>query len=408
MSASLPSHVWENGISVTPPEEFAARQQRVSRELEAHGAQAMVFFSSDAMFYLTGAPLIPTERPMALIYQIGGEKAFFVPRLELEHTQLYVDFPVRSYPEYPDETHPMQHLADYLKELGLAGKALAADSDGYPGVYGYRGPSLSQVLDRDDLILLPVMIRDLKVHKSAFELELIRESARWSNYGLALLQERTKPGLREYDVSFPSGNDAAQTMLQTLGPRYRPAALTDSGVMVGYRGQIGRHSYFPHAVTTNAMFRKGDLLGAYSSAIVMGYLAELERNFFLGEPDAQQQKYYEMTVELQRTALEAIKPGALCSDVDRAVRQFYRDNGVEACWRHHTGHSLGSGMHENPVLDIGDHHVLEPGMVFSVEPGLYVEGVGGFRLSDTVAIHEDGVELVTYYSRDLEHLIIEC
>lgn len=403
------SHVTEYGISSAPREEFQRRLEKVRAVMEEKNLDSIIFFSADAIFYLTGSPLIQTERPIALIYTLEGKQALLVPRLELEHAESYLpNCCIACYPEYPGERHPMYFLADLLKEMNLDGRPLGADSDGYPPVYGYSGPSLTQVPDRMEVTLLPRLIQSLKVVKSDYELDLMRESSRWSNYALELLREYTKPGLKEYDVSFRAGNDGAQAMLKTLGPRYRPSALTDGGVLVGYRGQIGTHSYYPHAVTTNAMFRRKDMLGAYSSANIMGYSSELERNFFLGEPTKEQQKYYELVLRLQETALAAIRPGALCSDVDRAAKQFFQEHDIMDAWRHHTGHSLGSGMHENPVFDVGDHTVLEAGMCFSVEPGIYVKGVGGFRLSDTVAIHEDGVELITYYSRNLENLIIDC
>lgn len=403
------SHMTEFGITQTPQSEFDARLARVDHALAQAGAEAMVFFSAAAIAYLTGSPLVATERPIALVYAPGKQPALLVPRLEYEHAQMQLpQCRVSVYPEYPGERHPMEYLADLLREQQLHNVALAADSDGYPAVYGYSGPSLSAVLGRNDLILLPRLIQTLKVHKSEYEISLIRESARWANYAMTLLQEYTKPGLREYEVSSRAGFEAASVMLKTLGHRYRPNSLAESSVLVGYRGQIGTHSYYPHAVTTNAVFHKGDLLGCYSTADISGYICELERNFFLGEPSARQREFYGLAKELQEVAFAALRPGALCSDVDRAAKAFFKEHGIEAYWRHHTGHSLGSGMHECPVLDVGDHHVLEPGMCFSVEPGIYVQGLGGFRLSDTVVVREHGIERITYYSRELEDMTIDC
>lgn len=402
-------HVTEFGITQTPPSEFAARMERMWKETGDACPDGMVFFVSASITYLTGSPLVATERPMALVCTPQGDQVMLVPRLEYEHAQMQLpQCRIVCYPEYPGKRHPMYFLRDLLQEMGLENKALGADADGYPPVYGYSGPSLSQVLGRDDLRFFPRLVQNLKVCKSEYELSLIRESARWSNYALSLLQDYTKAGLREFDVSFQAGIDAAKTMLKTLGKRYRPNSLSDCGVWVGYRGQVGVDSYYPHAVTTNAQFHRGDLLGCYASADVGGYICELERNFFVGKPSEEQRHYYDLVVELQQTALEAIRPGARCCDVDAAVQKFYQKHHLEDAWRHHTGHSLGSGMHECPVLDIGDETVIQPGMCFSVEPGLYIKGVGGFRLSDTVAVQENGIELVTYYSRDWESLICGC
>ncbi|MDR7543506.1 MAG: M24 family metallopeptidase, partial [Armatimonadota bacterium] len=108
----------------------------------------------------------------------------------------------------------------------------------------------------------------------------------------------------------------------------------------------------------------------------------------------------------QETAFEAIRPGRPCADVDRAVRAYFEKHDLMGCWRHHVGHALGIGIHEAPFLDIGDATEIKAGMVFSVEPGIYVNGFAGFRHSDTILVTERGIEMLTYYPRDLESLVI--
>jgi Xaa-Pro aminopeptidase len=111
-------------------------------------------------------------------------------------------------------------------------------------------------------------------------------------------------------------------------------------------------------------------------------------------------------VGLQDAALEAIEPGAKCSDVDNAVRAYFEKHELMPYWKHHSGHAIGIRYHEGPFLDSGDHTEIQPGMVFTVEPGLYVPELGGFRHSDTVAVTDDGIDVMTYYPRDLESLTL--
>ena len=393
------------GIAGIPEHEFNYRLSRVAKALEENGQEGMVFFSAASIAYLTGSPMMQTERPMAFIYKTDGTRAMLVPRLELEHAQETVkNCDIRWYPEYPSERHPMYFLADLLKELKLD-KKVAADGMGYPGVYGYHGPSIPEVVEGCEVMLMGDLIQQLKILKSETEIEFLRVSAQWANYSLTLLQQYTKPGLREIDVSSRACNDAAQAMMRTLGKRFHPSSPIGCGIYCGYRGQIGKRSYFPHAVTTNAMFRDGDMLGSGASANILGYASELERVLFIGEPTAEMQKYYQLSVEAQDAAIAMIKPGNRCCDVDREMLRFFKEHDLMPYWRHHTGHSLGTGDHEAPFFDIGDETVIEPGMCFSVEPGIYVEGLGGFRLSDTVVVYEDHLELLTYYSRDIEDLI---
>ena len=127
---------------------------------------------------------------------------------------------------------------------------------------------------------------------------------------------------------------------------------------------------------------------------------------FLGDPTARQRKFFDLAVGAQDLALATIRPGLRCCDVDRRLREYYRENDLTAYWRCHIGHALGHRMHEAPFFDIGDETLIEPGMVFSVEPGLFVPGFGGFRHSDTLLVQEAGIELLTFYPRDLDSLVI--
>jgi len=143
-----------------------------------------------------------------------------------------------------------------------------------------------------------------------------------------------------------------------------------------------------------------------ATADVGGYWAELERTMIVGRPTEEQRRYFELMLAAQELAFSQIKPGRRCRDVDRAVRAFFAKEGIQGYWLHHTGHALGIRMHESPFFDIGDDTVIEPGMVFSVEPGIYIPGFAGFRHSDTVVVTEDGIELLTHYPRDLADLTI--
>jgi Xaa-Pro dipeptidase len=139
---------------------------------------------------------------------------------------------------------------------------------------------------------------------------------------------------------------------------------------------------------------------------VWGYLSELERTMFVGDPSGEQERMFEHMLVLQDLALDAIRPGVRCSDVDKAVRAYFEEHGLWEHWRHHTGHAIGLRYHEGPFLDSGDHTEIRPGMVFTVEPGLYSPELGGYRHSDTVLVTETGIEILTYYPRDLASLII--
>lgn len=245
-------------------------------------------------------------------------------------------------------------------------------------------------------------IEEMRFIKSDNEIELIKESCRWGNLAHKLLQKYTEAGKEEIEVTNRASIDATMAMTQTLGPGYKPHGKTAYAI---YRGQIGAESAFPHAVTQNAVFKTGDTLVTGAAADVFGYHSELERVMFVGEYNNDQEKYFKYMYDAQEVAFNAIKPGEKYSSVEEAVQKYYKETGITHLTKHHTGHNIGLLGHEAPFFDLGDDTIMEPGMVVTVEPGIYVKGLGGFRHSDTVLITETGMEMLTYYPRDIDSLI---
>ena len=385
--------------------EYRQRTERLAAYARDEGLDGVVLFDPTYVLYYVGFAFVPTERPMAFALNADGDGGMLVPRLEREHAQANALVRhVADYPEYPGETHPSQALRSLLGQLGLRDR-IGADHDGYPWVLGYRGPSLTELTGAAP-VKVTAFVEDQLAIKSSAEIALIRESSKWANLAHVLLQRYTKPGLTEVEVSQRASDEATLAMLDAIGPIYRAQNPFAEGASAGYRGQIGRNAAIPHSLTANITFREGDVLVTGATAPVWGYLSELERTMIIGEPAAEQRVMFDHMLALQDTAFENIKPGAKCSDVDRAVRAYYDAHGLWDYWKHHVGHCIGLRYHEGPFLDIGDDTVIQPGMVFTVEPGLYAAGLGGFRHSDTVAVTDDGIEFLTYYPRDLESLTL--
>lgn len=389
-----------------PKAEFEARAQELVKHLSSEGLSGAVLFDNYYVTYFTDFAFIPTERPIALAVNAQGERALFVPRLELEHAQAeaVVDR-VDHYPEYPDHPHPMVVLKGVLEDMGIAGR-IGADTDGYPWILGYQGPSLSE-LTGAEVVRVGEFVEAQMAVKSPAELALIRESAKWGNLAHRLLQRYTRVGATETEVSLRASQEATLALVDTLGPLYRARSMFSQGARAGYRGQIGRHAAIPHALAMNVTFMAGDVLVTGAGAAMWGYHSELERTMIIGPPNDEQRRFFEHMKAVQEVAFESLRPGVKCSEVDKAVRSYYEAHDLMPYWKHHSGHGIGLRYHEGPFLDSGDHTGLQPGMVLTVEPGLYVAGLGGFRHSDTVVITEDGMELITYYPRDLESLTIQ-
>ena len=388
-----------------PALELRERRDRLLEHVRREGRTGYVLFGPSYIQYFTGFWFLSNERPVVFAQRVTGEAAVFVPEFEVERTRAETDFErVESYPEYPGVEHPMRILARVLSDLGIGG-SIAADQDGYPGILGYRGPSLSDVTDAA-VSMVDDVIESMMARKSENEIALIRESGRWCAHAHRLLQEFTRPGVTEAEASLRAGQEATLAMLEVLGDSFGGQFGSSDGVKAGYRGQIGLRSSWAHAVAHNIEFQPGDVLVTETGAPVWGYNAELERAMVIGAPTDEMRRLFDHTVAAQQVAFDALRPGVTCADVDGAVMRYFQANDLLPYWRQHTGHAIGLRNHEAPFLDIGDHTPVAPGMVFTIEPGLYDARVGGFRHSDTVVVTQDGIEILTDYPSDIESLTI--
>jgi Xaa-Pro aminopeptidase len=384
--------------------ELQGRRERLLDHVRREGLSGYVLFGADYIRYFTGFGFLSTERPVIFAQSAGGEMAVFVPEFEVERVRAETAFErVESYPEYPGVEHPMTILARVLADLGIGG-ATGADQDGYPGILGYQGPALSEVASAT-VHPLEAVIEALMVRKSEAEIALIRESARWCEHAHRLLQEYSRPGASEAEASLRAGHESTLAMIAAIGDDYGQQGSSD-GVSAGYRGQIGQRSAWAHAVAHNIRFQPGDVLVSETSAPIWGYNAELERALVIGPPTDEVRRLFEHAVAAQEAAFAALRPGVTCADVDGAVMRYLEEHDLLPYWRQHTGHAIGSRNHEAPFLDLGDHTRIEPGMVFTIEPGLYAPGIGGFRHSDTVAVTPDGIDILTDYPSDIDSLTI--
>lgn len=387
--------------------EFEERRTRLLRHARNAGMNGVVIFESAYVMYLLGFNYLSTERPVVLAINSSGEQGLLVPAFEAPHARLKTKIErIEAYIEYPGEKHPMVYLAEMLADMGIR-QEIGADGDGYPGILGYKGPSLTEVTAAR-VIPLSDFIEDMIAIKSEAEIDLIRESCTWCNLGHRLLQRYSLPGVTEAEASLQAESEATLAMLDALGTTYQGQQGSSDGVKAGYRGQIGVYSAFAHAVAGNHVFKEGDVLVSETGAPVWGYNSELERTMIIGEPTDKQKRLFEQMVQAQEVAFTAIRPGRTCAEADRDVMAYFEQNTLNSLWGQHTGHAIGLRNHEAPFLDLGDHTVIQPGMVFTVEPGLYEEGFAGFRHSDTIVVRDDGIEILTNYPRDVESLTIRA
>jgi Xaa-Pro dipeptidase len=392
-----------------PQNEYSSRVERLLNLMNKKELDAIYISSGTSFSYFTGYHYIATERPAAMIVKNNGDVYFFGPVMEREHirTQTKMVKDVFSYFDYPGKIHPMKKFAEWLEQLNLKGRRIGTESLAfYSSPWGYKGIDLRELLPDTSFHLIWEDIYRMRMIKSEVEIKIIRESVKWGEVAHSYLQKFIEPGKYDWEVSARASLLASKKMKKALGPDFKPTGSSSFLAHAGIRGQVGEHSAYPHSLSVERPIAEGDIIGTGASADVSGYHSELERNLFVGMPDERVKKYHSIALEMQDAAINAIAPGRKCSEADKASRRVAKLRGVENLLLHHTGHGMGLEGHEAPFLDIGDDTVLRPGMVLSVEPGLYVSGLGGFRHSDTILIKEDGAEILNKYPRNIEELII--
>jgi Xaa-Pro dipeptidase len=383
-------------VTAVPPSEFHDRLGSIRARIDDEGVDAGVWFGAKSVEYLSGFDHVATERPVALV--VTDERVeLVVPRLELDRARATetVDA-VHQYFDYP-QGEPIRVLARTLDDVDAG--SVVADADGAPGTMGYEGPNLSEFVD----VRTRDWVGEMREAKSGVEIELIRESARWGNLAHRHLADGIEPGTHPATVSQEASTTASRAMLDALGSEYAPRTRGDGPAHAGLIS--GPQTALPHGNTANRRLEEGDVVITGASANVDGYYSELERTMFVGEPSAEQRKHFEWMLEAQTTAIEAMGPGVPVAEVDRAVWEYFERQGIADLAQHHVGHNIGLGAHEPPYVDRGSEAVMEPGHVYTIEPGLYTDEAG-YRHSDTIAVTEDGIEWLTYYPRDLESNVV--
>ncbi|MFC6752224.1 M24 family metallopeptidase [Halorubrum tibetense] len=386
-----------------PDTEFDDRLAAIRDRLADTDADAAAWFGATSIEYLTGFHHIQTERPVVLAVT-DGRIEITVPRLEVERVEPNPRIDrVHHYADYPGGK-PIEVAVGMFRGLDVG--AVAADADGAPGVMGYQGPALSEFLDVES----QSWVDRMRWEKSDAEIDLIRESAKWANLGHRYLAEFSEPGAHPATVSQRASMEASRAMLDTLGDTYSVRVRGDGPVHAGYIS--GEETALPHGHTPNERLSEGDVLITGASANVDGYRSELERTMFVGDYSDEQAHYFELMLEAQTLAIDALGPGVPVAHVDEVVNDYFEEQGITELAQHHVGHNIGLGGHEPPYIDEGwgevaegDDALMAPGQVYTIEPGIYTAEYG-YRHSDTIAVTEDGIEWLTHFPRDIDANVV--
>jgi Xaa-Pro dipeptidase len=369
--------------------EYVARMERLQEQVRDNDLDSFLVTAEESIYYLTGVTYVPLERPFFIMVHPDEPAVLLVPALEQEHLRAAPNVGgLHAYWEYPSP--PGEGWAERLLELLGGVKHL--------GIEATLPQEIAELLQSLRPRVLP-LVEGLRLVKSPAEVQMLRQAAHYADLGVAKILASSYHGVSEIEI-FSQGR-SVQTDIIKETP-FDP--LTTSVLTAAWPAPM---SAMPHGVPSVAdRLGEGPHIGL-SFMRVNGYGAECERTYFLAPPNAQMREMFSTMCQARQRAFRLLGPGVRCAEIDQAANGFLRDEGLGEYLLHRTGHGFGLGNHEGPWIAEGSDDVLAANMLVSVEPGIYLPGVGGFRHSDTVLITEDGYECLTRYPVELDDLTIQ-
>ncbi|MBM3286129.1 MAG: aminopeptidase P family protein [Candidatus Eisenbacteria bacterium] len=361
-----------------------ARIEGLSASLRGSDLDAVILNPGPTLTYLTGLRFHLMERPVVLFLVPGRDPVIVLPELELPKLDhLAFRMQAMAFGETPKAWGDAFRKA--VQMLGLDGKRIGVEPRqlrllefGYvkAGAPEAEFPDASRVLSAS------------RLKKDQSEVELMRRAVRIAQNALEAAIPLIKIGMTERDL-------ASELVMQLLkngsDPEFPFAPIVSSGP----------HSADPHASPTDRKLAVGDILLVDWGAAYGGYMSDLTRTFAIGEVSAEFQKIHRIVQEANAAGRAAGRPGIPCAEVDKAARGVIASSGYGEFFTHRTGHGIGMEAHEEPYMHGDNLQLLEPGMVYTVEPGIYLTGKNGVRIEDDVVVTASGAECLSDMPREI-------
>ncbi len=381
------------------PEFFDRVQARVQERIADEGFDAFLTDHPEDIAYLTGFFHHPSERPVAIWIETTGRVVMLLPELEREYAESQsARAELVAFFEYPGVVPPFAVLADVVGRTARVG---FASTMSYQRLGAVRAAMADTEFVGSDLITRARYVKfpeEVVLHREA-----ARITDRMLDAGVQLVTDAVAAGgVLPTEAELERHVTSVGTELMYAEHRNVVVASLLAGGLV----YSGANSAFPHGLPSVNRLRAGDTFMLSLGCAVGGRFIEGERTFVLGEPTDDQRRYHDTIRAAQQVGRDTIRAGLECRDANRLCLDVIRDAGLGAFIRHRQGHGIGLGMHEAPWLEDGDATVLEAGMVVSNEPGIYVPGHAGYRISDSMLVTAGGAEALTTFPRALDDCTI--
>lgn len=364
----------------------ASRLEAIRGQMRRQGADCLALLPGPNMRYVTGISFQLLERPFVLFIPVDAEPVLVMPTLEAAAWNAHAPFPATKFlwddGEGPDSAFvkaaaalpPIQTLA--VEHLRMR-------------VLEYT--TLARCLPKTHTVAAEPILEPLRMIKSPEEISALRKAANIVELALAEVVSAVRPGMTEREIA----NRLTSSMLMHGAESVPIAPIVLSGPKSG----------MPHGTPHDRRVQPGEILLMDYVTTVEGYFADITRTFVVGgEPEPRFREVYEVVKAANQAGRAFVRPEVTCAEVDHVVRQVIEKAGYGPYFVHRTGHGLGLDVHEAPAISSDHKMPLKAGHVFTIEPGIYLDGWGGVRIEDDVLVTADGCESLTSFSRDLQVL----
>ncbi|MGE8281590.1 MAG: M24 family metallopeptidase [Stenotrophomonas sp.] len=364
-------------------DERIARVAKAQRLMAEHGIDAVFIGAGSSLTYFTGMHWWDSERLTGVILPRKGEPVYVTPEFERVRTleQIKLGNDVRGWQEDED---PYALVAKVLRDMGHATGTLGMEE----AVPYFRAKGIADALPQAKVVPAWPVVSGCRRVKSPAELALMKLANETTLSVYEAVWKALKPGMTEQDISGLLAMAYARTGLKG-----------DASV------NVGKYTASPHGSDQPQHLVEGTPIIFDGGCRAGGYTSDITRTVVLGQPNDEIRKVFDIVLQAQTAALKAARPGVAMGDVDAAARKVISDAGYGPDYRyfsHRLGHGIGIDMHEWDYLVRGNQHLLEPGMTFSDEPGIYIPDRFGVRLEDILYVTEDGAALMTPQSRSID------
>lgn len=355
------------------------RAKELIENLKKNDFDALLLFPGPNIGYYTGFNISLSERPAVAVIPMEGEPIFVVNQLEAELRGQNPWFTQKAI--WREHDDPIQFLAETISKRGLGSTKIGIPEEAPWGWVNKLQAALpdAQLVDASEQIGYPRMV------KTPQELEWIRMACHIADRALETGFSKLHTGMSEAELS-----EILASEMRRLG-----GGQSFPGVLFGERAAL------PHGNPGDRRLKPGDAILVDMGCTVHGYWSDITRTVFYGEPSSRQREIYDIVLKANRAVFDAVKPGATCESIDTAARNVIEDVGYGDYFIHRLGHGIGLQIHEHPYIVRNNKQRLEPGMVFSDEPGVYIVGEIGVRVEDTVTCTQTGCERLTKFKRNL-------